>query len=157
MTATAQASGAPGIDDKIEAMTLACSMLYCRDFARMREFYERLLQTAPINTEWTDTWALFDAGGTKLALHVIPAQHAEGIEISSPPLKRDRSPVKLILAVEDVAAERARLDAMGITTFQQSWQDPAEACDCVDPEGNVFQIAARTRLPHLFGQSTVHA
>ena len=118
----------------------------------MREFYGDVLQTPPINTEWTDSWALFDAGGTKFALHAIPAKDAGGIELSSPPPKRERSPVKLIFAVGDVSTERARLEAMGVATSHQSWQEPAESCECVDPEGNVFQIAARIRLPQLFGR-----
>jgi predicted enzyme related to lactoylglutathione lyase len=58
----------------------------------------------------------------------------------------------LIFAVEDMPAERARLEAMGITMLQRSWQEASEACDCMDPEGNVFQIAAGTRLPYLFGR-----
>ena len=123
----------------------------------MREFYESVLETPPINTEWPDTWALFNVGGIKFALHAIPAKSAEGIELSSPPAKRERSPVKLIFAVEDVPAERARLEAMGVTTLQQSWQEAAESCDCVDPEDNIFQIATRIHLPHLFGQLTVQA
>jgi predicted enzyme related to lactoylglutathione lyase len=138
-------------------MTLECSMLYVKDFARMREFYGSVLQTPPINTEWTDTWALFDVGGTKFALHAIPAKHAEGVEPSSPPTKLERSPVKLVFAVGDVPAERARLQAMGVATLERSWQEPGESCDCIDPEGNIFQIAARIRLPHLFGQLTAHA
>ena len=138
-------------------MTLECSMLYVKDLARMREFYGSVLQTPPINTEWTDTWALFDLGGTKFGLHAIPAKHAEGIELSSPPPNRDGSAVKLVFAVGDVPAERARLEAMGVVILQRSWQEPGESCDCVDPEGNIFQIAARIRLPHLFGQSTAHA
>jgi predicted enzyme related to lactoylglutathione lyase len=134
-------------------MTLECSMLYVKDIARMREFYGNVFQTPPINTEWTDSWALFDAGGTKFALHAIPAKDAGGIELSSPPPKREHSPVKLIFAVADVPAERARLEAMGVATLHQSWQESAESCECVDPEGNIFQIAARVRLPHLFGRS----
>ena len=41
-------------------MTLECSMLYVKDFVRMREFYGGVLQARPINTEWTDAWALFE-------------------------------------------------------------------------------------------------
>jgi predicted enzyme related to lactoylglutathione lyase len=136
-------------------MTLECSMLYVKDLTRMREFYGSVLQTPPINKEWTDTWALFDAGGTKFALHAIPAKHAEETELSSPPPPREGSPVKLVFAVGDVPAERARLEAMGVAIVARSWQEPGESCDCIDPEGNVFQIAARIRLPHLFGQSRV--
>jgi predicted enzyme related to lactoylglutathione lyase len=130
-------------------MTLECSMLYVRDFARMREFYARVLQTPPINSEWTDTWALFDTGGTGFALHAIPEPGSGNISIA----EREQSPVKLIFAVEDVPAERARLESIGIKTIQRSWQDTAESCDCVDPEGNIFQIAARMLLPHLFGRA----
>jgi predicted enzyme related to lactoylglutathione lyase len=130
-------------------------MLYVKDLARMREFYGSVLETAPINTEWTDAWALFDAGGTKFALHAIPAESADGVELSSPPAKRDKSPVKLIFAVGDVLTERARLKTMGVATLQQSWQEPGESCDCIDPEGNIFQIVARIHLPYLFGQQTV--
>jgi predicted enzyme related to lactoylglutathione lyase len=134
-------------------MTLECSMLYVRDFARMREFYGQMLRAQPINTEWTDSWALFDLGGTGFALHAIPGEHADKGVLSSPPLKREQSPVKLIFAVEDISAERARLEAMGITVFQRSWQESAESCECIDPEGNILQIAARSRLTHLFGRS----
>ena len=66
---------------------------------------------------------------------------------------RDQNPVKLIFAVDDLSVERARLEAMGITMLQRSWQEPTESCDCIDPEGNIFQIAVRTRLPRLLGRS----
>ncbi|MGP0073558.1 MAG: VOC family protein [Bryobacteraceae bacterium] len=99
----------------------------------------------------------FDVGGTKFALHAIPTKDAEGIEHSSPHPNCERSQVKLVFAVGDVAAERARLEALGVATLQRSWQEPSESCDCIDPEGNIFQIAARIRIPHLFGQLTGHA
>jgi predicted enzyme related to lactoylglutathione lyase len=134
-------------------MTLECSLLYVKDLPRMRDFYSRLLQTPPLHTEWTGTWALFEAGGAKLALHA----HSEGREPSSPAAIREGTPIKLIFAVADVQAERARLESLGVATLQRSWQQPAESCDCVDPEGNIFQIAARLRLPNLFGQPTAHA
>jgi predicted enzyme related to lactoylglutathione lyase len=134
-------------------MTLECSMLYVKDFGRMREFYAKMLQAQPINTEWTDAWALFDVGGTGFALHAIPKESADRIDLGSSKPKREQSPVKLIFAVKDLSAERARLEAMGIAILQHPWQEDAEACDCIDPEGNVFQIAARTRLPYLFGRT----
>jgi predicted enzyme related to lactoylglutathione lyase len=134
-------------------MTLECSTLYVKDFDRMREFYAKMLQAQPVNAEWTDTWALFAVGGTGFALHAIPGEHAGKIDLASPATKREQSPVKLIFAVEDLPAERARLEAMGIMILQRSWQEPGESCDCMDPEGNIFQVAARTRLAHLFGRS----
>jgi catechol 2,3-dioxygenase-like lactoylglutathione lyase family enzyme len=117
-------------------------MIYVKDFPRMKEFYRQMLGAQLVNTEWTDTWALFDADGTRFALHAIPAEYARTIEISSPPKARETSPVKLIFAVDNVPAERNRLEAMGITMLQRPWQNAAEECEGVDPEGNVFQISA---------------
>ncbi len=128
-------------------------MLFVKEFARMREFYGTVLQAQPVNTEWSDRWAFFDVGGTGLALHAIPQEHLDKRELPIPGAQRDRSPVKLIFAVDDVPAERARLETLRVTVLPQSWQDPAESCDCVDPEGNVFQIAARTGLSQLFGRN----
>lgn len=108
----------------------------------MKEFYRQMLGAQPVNTEWTDTWALFDADGTRFALHAIPAEHARNVEISSPPKPRETSPVKLIFAVDNVPAERNRLEAMGATMLQRPWQDADEECEGVDPEGNVFRISA---------------
>jgi hypothetical protein len=65
-----------------EAMRLDCAMLYVKDFPHMKEFYEQMLGTPPLNTEWTDTWALFDVGSARFALHAIPAEYARNIQLS---------------------------------------------------------------------------
>jgi len=120
-------------------------MLFVKDFVRMRDFYGSMLGVKPVNTEWTDRWALFDIGGAEFALHAIPQEYARSIQLSSPPKPSEQNPVKLIFWVEDVPAERARLEAMGVPMLQREWQNPCESCDAVDPEGNVFQIAANGR------------
>jgi catechol 2,3-dioxygenase-like lactoylglutathione lyase family enzyme len=117
-------------------------MLYVKDLPRMKDFYHRMLGAQPVNTEWTETWALFEAGGTRFALHAIPVEYARNIEISSPPKARETSPVKLIFAVDNVPAERSRLEAMGIAMSQRPWQDAALECEGMDPEGNIFQISS---------------
>jgi len=121
-------------------MRLKSAMIYVRDLPRMRAFYVQMLGSAPVNTEWTDTWALFHAGGADFALHAIPGESAGRTDTASPPRPRETSPVKLTFAVDDVRAERARLEGMGVTIIQRAWQEPDEACDGVDPEGNVFQL-----------------
>lgn len=130
-------------------MNLACSLLYVRDLVRMREFYGAILQTTPANTRWTDTWVLFNTGSASFALHAIPeAPPANELTHAQ---ARESAPAKLIFAVDDVPAERARLQSLSVPLLTRSWQDPSESCDCVDPEGNIFQIAARSHLTHLFG------
>jgi hypothetical protein len=82
-------------------------MLYVKDFTQMRDFYANVLQARPINTEWTDAWALFEVGGTGFALHAIPVKSCEEADPRSPVPSSEQSPVKLIFAVQDVLAERA--------------------------------------------------
>jgi len=117
-------------------------MIYVKDFQRMRDFYTEMLGSKPVNREWTDYWAEFDAGSARFALHAIPAEIAKGIEISTPPKPREHGAIKLIFRVEDVGAERARLESLGITMLNRPWQNPEESCEGIDPEGNIFQISS---------------
>jgi predicted enzyme related to lactoylglutathione lyase len=54
-------------------------------------------------------------------------------------------PIKVMFAVEDVASERSRLEAMGVAILPRPWEKPEESCDGIDPEGNVFQITRSLR------------
>ena len=123
-------------------MQLRGAILFVKDFPRMRESYKDMLQVGPVNTEWVDVWARFDLGGADFALHAIPEEYARGIQISSPPQAREQNPVKLVFLVKDVSSERARLEAMGAAMLQRPWQGENDACDGVDPEGNVFQLVS---------------
>lgn len=107
----------------------------------MKEFYSRMFGAQPVNTQWTDKWALFDSAGARFALHAVSAEHAQDIEVSSPAVAREGNPVKLIFGVDNVLVERTRLEELGIKMVQRSWQKFDEACDGIDPEGNIFQIS----------------
>jgi predicted enzyme related to lactoylglutathione lyase len=117
-------------------MRLGSAMVYVKDLPRMRAFYSDMLGVKPSNDTWTDTWAEFDAGGVSFALHAIPAEIASQIEITTPPRPRGQSPVKLIFDVDDVEAERARLESLGATMVQRPWG----AWEGIDPEGNIFAL-----------------
>lgn len=118
-------------------MQLACAMLFVKDLERMCSFYGSLLGLKPIAETRTDGWAEFAVGPVRLGLHAIPKEIADTIEITSPPAVREETPIKLIFAVEDLNAEYVRLMALGMDLRRRPWG----ACDGVDPEGNVFQIA----------------
>lgn len=119
-------------------MQLQCAMLFVKNVPLMATFYEDVLGLKPIGETRTDTWVEFETGSARFALHAIPPELAGQIEISSPPRAREKNPVKLIFAVSDVERERARIEALGVTTLIRPWG----ACDAVDPEGNVFGIRA---------------
>ena len=123
-------------------MQLRSAILYVRDLERMKRFYCEMLGANSSNHGWTDVWATFETGSARFSLHAIPAEIAKRIEIESPPTPREEEPVKLIFEVKDVESERARLESLGIQILRRPWQKPGEACDAVDPEGNVFQICS---------------
>lgn len=123
-------------------MQLRSAILYVKDLERMKRFYGEMLGANSGDQNWTDTWATFETGSARFSLHAVPAEIAKSIEIESPPTPREEDPVKLIFEVKDVESERARLESLGIQILRRSWQKPGEACDAVDPEGNVFQICS---------------
>jgi len=122
-------------------MQLRSAILYVKDLERMKLFYSQMLGASP-NEGWTDAWATFETGGARFSLHAIPADIAKSIVIDSSPTPRERHAVKLIFEVKDVESERARLESLGVQLLRRPWQKPGEACDAVDPEGNVFQICS---------------
>lgn len=124
------------------SMQLHRAMIYVRDLPRMTAFYQETLGLKRIDDGHIDTWAEFDAGGARFALHAIPPEIARNIDISSPPKPREKDPVKLFFEVENVETQRARLAALGVTIVQRPWG----SWDAIDPEGNVFgMVDPRTR------------
>lgn len=123
-------------------MQLRGAMLYVRDLERMKRFYGDMLGIEATNQNWTNAWVTFDAGDVRFALHAIPAGIAENIEVRCPPVPREHEPVKLIFEVKDVEGERERLESLGVQMLRRPWQQSGEACDAVDPEGNIFQLCS---------------
>lgn len=109
-------------------------MIYVNDLDRMAAFYKDALGLKPIEATRLNTYMEFDTGDATFALHAIPVD----LRCESPvtPRVRESNPVKLSFEVEDVAAERQRLEALGVRILQRPWG----SYDGVDPEGNVFGI-----------------
>jgi catechol 2,3-dioxygenase-like lactoylglutathione lyase family enzyme len=113
-------------------------ILFVKDLQRMTDFYNATLGLDLRPRRTGQDWTELEAGGATLMLHPIPAAIAQGIHVTDPPERRTDTPIKLVFQVEDVAAERTRLLARGVTMLELR---PWGACDGLDPEGNVFQIA----------------
>lgn len=122
-------------------MRLNRAILFVKDLHRMAAFYGGTMQMEPIEDSRTDSWAEFDAGGMRLALHAIPSHIAENIEITQPPQAREDNPVKLLFEVDDLEARISSLESEGVTIVHRPWG----ACDVIDPEGNIFQICSSTK------------
>lgn len=114
-------------------MKLKQVMIFVKDFTALEDFYTGVLGLHPIEATRSEGWLEFSEG---LALHAIPEHIARDIVIASPPELRDETPFKPIFQTEDLQAACARLQESGVTVKRYD----RGSADCVDPEGNIFQI-----------------
>jgi catechol 2,3-dioxygenase-like lactoylglutathione lyase family enzyme len=122
---------------------LGRAIIFAKHLKRMLAFYNETLGLPVIDDRSSEGWVELAAGSVALALQEIPAAIAEGISLTAPPQPREEAPIKLVFWVPDVERERARLLACGVQMLElRAWG----ACDGIDPEGNVFQIAKRRRV-----------
>jgi catechol 2,3-dioxygenase-like lactoylglutathione lyase family enzyme len=121
-------------------MKLRQAMIFVKRLDLMTAFYRDGLGLRPLPDRSEEGFAVFDAGGTHLALHAIPPALAKTIQIADPPEARADTPIKLFFEVDDLAEARAHLARRGaIMSEPNSWG----GCDGLDPEGNVFTIVDR--------------
>ena len=113
------------------------AMLFVVDLERMTAFYRDVLGLEPIQATRLEDWIEFHPqGGAPFALHAIPGHIAANINVPSPPVPRAQSFCKLIFLADDLDAERARLEGLGVMILHRPWG----GWDAVDPEGNVFGV-----------------
>lgn len=112
------------------------ALLFVKHLSTMTEFYRAVLgpeSSSSYGVEWRcDGWSF--------ALHPIPDEVAQTIEIETPAVPREETPIKLIFAVEDVASVRAAAVRLGGQAVERPWG----AIDVIDPEGNIFALQSRS-------------
>jgi len=121
-------------------MRLDQAMIFVKDLERMTAFYRDVIGFQPHEATRQTDWVAFETNGMGFALHAIPEQISQTIEITSPPVPREQQACKLIFAVDDVDGEQTRLERLGVTILRRSWG----GWDFVDPEGNVLGIRSMT-------------
>lgn len=115
------------------------AMLFVVDLWRMEAFYRDVVGLKPVEATLREDWVEFETqGGAPFALHAIPGHIAAGVRVPSPPVPREQSSCKLTFAADDPAAERARLEGLGVMILDRPWG----GWEVVDPEGNVFGVRA---------------
>jgi predicted enzyme related to lactoylglutathione lyase len=119
----------------------AAAVLYASDVSRLGAFYEAVAglavaeSTADFVTLVSDRW--------ELTLVAVPATVAATLQLSDPPTRRSRTPIKLVFAVESLAVARAAALAAGGALDGAEWAfGDALVCDGTDTEGNVVQFRA---------------
>jgi hypothetical protein len=119
-------------------------MIHATVFAKDQELlvtFYRQFGFVPTLTEPDDVAVLTD-GDCELTIVSIPPHISRDIEISSPPQVRSQTPIKLtfIVAALDDALERAQHFGGSTADFKRWSMEGFDIQDCVDPEGNVFQL-----------------
>jgi len=115
-------------------MELARVIIFTGNVRQMVDFYTSTFGLAMIG-EFDAGWTEVDAGSCSIAFHKL------GFDVDG----TTDDGVKLVFGTKDVAAERLRLEALGIVmTKIYEWND-IEFCDGNDPDGHRFQISSRGR------------
>jgi len=119
----------------------AGAVVFAKDIARVSRFYEQVIGLERVH-EVADHVVL-ESEGFELVVVAIPAEIAARIEISTPPVRRENTAVKLVFHVADLDAARTAARAAGgeLNPAAREWSfQGARVCDGHDPEGNVIQL-----------------
>ena len=124
----------------MSAIPTPCAVLFAKDVRKLANFYATVFDMEISEEE--QTHELLTIEGFELVIHGIPQAVARQIEISSPPIVREDSAMKICLPVESLADARRIVEANGgqLAAKSKEWEARGfRACDGYDPEGNVFQ------------------
>jgi predicted enzyme related to lactoylglutathione lyase len=122
-------------------MPHAAAVVYAKNLKRVAEFYARVADLS-LNQAAEDHVVLA-SDAFQLVVVQIPKHLAEAIEVEEPPVRRTRTPIKLVFFVKSIAAARdvANSEAGALNPPDAEWLfEGSRVCDGHDPEGNVFQL-----------------
>jgi predicted enzyme related to lactoylglutathione lyase len=118
------------------------AVLYANDITRVATFYAKAIGFDITHTETSHT--VLDSSIFQLVVHAIPADIAATIEIATPPIRREDTPIKLGFPVASIGATRIAAAKHGgeLNAKDREWEfQGRRVCDGHDPEGNVIQVS----------------
>jgi predicted enzyme related to lactoylglutathione lyase len=118
------------------------AVLYAKDVTRVATFYEKAIGFSISYTEASHI--ILDSSTFQLVVHAIPAEIAATIEIATPPVRREDTPIKLSFPVASISASRTAAVKCGgeLNPKNREWEFRGRRiCDGHDPEGNVIQVS----------------
>ena len=124
----------------------AAAVIYAKDIVRVGSFYAAVAGFE-IEEAAADFIDLRSAGFQLFIVAPAPPV-AQRIVVEQPPIRREGTPLKLVLSVPSLEAARSEAVRHGgaLNPVAQAWTFQGFMhCDGIDPEGNVFQL--RQSLP----------
>jgi predicted enzyme related to lactoylglutathione lyase len=119
----------------------AGAVIYAVNITRMGEFYSNVTGLHLTYTEAENM--ILESDGMQLVIVKIPQEIAVTIEIQSPPIRREDTPIKLVFPVPSIHNARSMAAKYGgeLNSVEKEWGfQGCRVCDGLDPEGNVFQV-----------------
>ena len=117
------------------------AVIYAKELKRVATFYEHVAGMRVCRD--TIDHVMLESGAFQLVVLRIPPRIAKKISITTPPARRENTPIKPVFFVESIAqARRVAAQCGGILNdARREWDfDGVTVCDGCDPEGNVFQV-----------------
>jgi predicted enzyme related to lactoylglutathione lyase len=107
---------------------------------RTSAFYQECFAFEVVDSAAGD-YKVLESQAWTLSLVQVPADIAQSIVVSDPPLRRDGTPIKLAFDVNSLTAHRAMIVSSGGRIDESEWVFRGyRHCDFVDPEGNIGQL-----------------
>ena len=117
----------------------AGALLYAKNVERLAAFYEILLPMTPIHV--AADLIVLESPDFQLVVHAMPPDRASQVVVTSPPLRREQSALRLFFTVPRLQDARATAARLGGAVFSEMWHGPGfRVCNASDPEGNLFQL-----------------
>lgn len=116
-------------------------VVYAKDLQRLASFYQSALALAV--AERARTFVVLHGQGFEVAIVAMPEAVAAAIELRSPPVPLEDTPIKASFLVPSIEARRGAVTGAGGTLKppEAAWAWRGQVhLDGVDPEGNVFQL-----------------
>jgi len=119
----------------------AGAVLYAKNIARISTFYSEVADLRIIHSEAGHV--VLESPLLQLVVVAIPETFAVAVEVESPPIRRENTPIKLVFFIPSISAARAVAAQFGgeLNPVEREWKfQDCRVCDGHDPEGNVVQF-----------------
>jgi predicted enzyme related to lactoylglutathione lyase len=120
------------------------SVIYAKDIRKVAAFYQRTLGLSALEDD--ADFVLVGDEGLQIAVVKMPDDIAKDVQIATPPIAREETPIKCSFLVEDLDRVHAEAHASGGGTrpIAAAWRWRGQLhLDGYDPEGNVVQFRQR--------------
>ncbi|WP_255140066.1 GNAT family N-acetyltransferase [Synechococcus sp. Lug-A] len=114
-------------------------LIYAKNLKLVSRFYEKLLPAKVVLAD--SEHRVLQSEDAQLIIHAIPAQYADGIEITAPPTVREERAIKPFFTVASLENAEQVVMELGGLVCGPVWPGPSmRVRNVCDPEGNIIHL-----------------